>query len=473
MENSISELGDMMSSLQSQISYLAGNGRSNWRLSRGTSPLRLSQRPRTEEEELRQEAEDSEISAAEQRQTDALQPGAGSSPGGSSRTTPDISPSRRWVAPAPSVLLRNFSKQSLRIETKLSRTQTHSSRGGSQRATSRGSIGSAVFSALDEQLSLFGDLHEGGHAGHFHSGSHSVMPCGVLLPWSKPLLFWDLVCTSLLLVMCFYVPYRLAFLSQRVLSWPADAWLLVIDIVYLLDIGVTLSTAYYDYLGNLETRRMPIVWRYLRGWFVLDLVACFPSDWLYLLSCNLGRQPPKGDLLLALRGLRLLRSLRLISHQRVFTYLSHLFARLRVRTSYITILKRTITIFIFAHCNACLQFLMAVLAGLPPDCWVVRAGLHTQPEGSQYLASIFHATSQMLAVGHGIALPARDSEYATFIISLVLGANLYAVFVGTLISVIEDANGSHREYCKRVDMLQTWMAQRQVRGLARAAVHAR
>ena len=27
------------------------------------------------------------------------------------------------------------------------------------------------------------------------------------------------------------------------------------------------------------------------------------------------------------------------------------------------------------------------------------------------------------------------------------------------ISVIEDANGSHREYCKRVDMLQTWMAQ--------------
>ena len=38
----------------------------------------------------------------------------------------------------------------------------------------------------------------------------------------------------------------------------------------------------------------------------------------------------------------------------------------------------------------------------------------------------------------------------------------YAVFVGTLISVIEDANGSHREYCKRIDMLNTWMAQRQL-----------
>ena len=46
--------------------------------------------------------------------------------------------------------------------------------------------------------------------------------------------------------------------------------------------------------------------------------------------------------------------------------------------------------------------------------------------------------------------------------SLIMGANLYAVFVGTLISVIEDANGSHREYCKRIDMLQSWMAQRQL-----------
>lgn len=78
------------------------------------------------------------------------------------------------------------------------------------------------------------------------------------------------------------------------------------------------------------------------------------------------------------------------------------------------------------------------------------------------MASIFHTISQMLAVGNGLVGPVRDSEYVTFIISLVLGANLYAVFVGTLISVIEDANGSHREYCKKTDMLQTWMAQRQL-----------
>ena len=116
----------------------------------------------------------------------------------------------------------------------------------------------------------------------------------------------------------------------------------------------------------------------------------------------------------------------------------------------------------FAHWNACVQFLLAVLDGFPLDSWVERAGIRSAPLHTQYLASIFHAVSQMLAVGNGIAPPKRDSEYLTFIVSLVLGANMYAVFVGTLISVIEDANGSHREYCKRIDMLRTWMTQRQL-----------
>ena len=206
---------------------------------------------------------------------------------------------------------------------------------------------------------------------------------------------------------------------------------------------------------------------YLCGWGTFDLITCFPSDWIYLGVTMASGIAPNVNILIALRALRLGRTLRLLTHRRVFTYLWHVFARLKIRAAYVTILKRTMVTIVFAHCNACLQFLISVLEGLPADCWVVRAGIHSTPSHpvsieTQYLASIFHAVSQMLAVGYGVVLPERDSEYITFVISLVLGANLYAVFVGTLISVIEDANGSHREYCKRTDMLQTWMTQRQL-----------
>ena len=57
---------------------------------------------------------------------------------------------------------------------------------------------------------------------------------------------------TVLLIMCFYLPLRLSFLSDRVLSWPGDAWLVALDGICALDMIVGTSTAYYDFLGNLE-----------------------------------------------------------------------------------------------------------------------------------------------------------------------------------------------------------------------------
>lgn len=189
------------------------------------------------------------------------------------------------------------------------------------------------------------------HPGHSGSGE-SPISWGVLLPWSAYLLTWDFVCSIALLIMCFYLPFRLAFQSELALSWPGDAWLLAIDVIYLLDIGVAMSSAYYDYLGNLEARRSFILRRYAKGWMALDIVTCFPFDWIYLLWASTQDDEPQRfrDTVLALRALRLGRALRLMAHQRVFTYLSHVFTRLKIRAAYTTILKRTVVTIIFAHC---------------------------------------------------------------------------------------------------------------------------
>ena len=106
-------------------------------------------------------------------------------------------------------------------------------------------------------------------------------------------------------------------------------------------------------------------------------------------------QPAQQYVLLGLRALRLLRTLRLLTHRRVYIYVSHLFARLKIRASWVALVKRTVFTIVFAHCNACLQFLLAVLDGMPEDCWVVRAGIQHAPVTTQYYASIFHAVSQM------------------------------------------------------------------------------
>lgn len=82
---------------------------------------------------------------------------------------------------------------------------------------------------------------------------------------------------------------------------------------------------------------------YLCGWFLVDFVACFPTDWLYLAICHATGGKVAWRTLLWLRALRLLRVLRLMTHRRVFTYLLHtVFSRLKIRASYLTILQRTL-----------------------------------------------------------------------------------------------------------------------------------
>ena len=373
----------------------------------------------TEEEEAEREAEEAALTAAEDKARDSMRK---SGDDGRGELGSHVSSRFRKLAAFTRGLGR-LTPSKLSVDSRVSRvSSTFSLRSSSEGGESQGR--GVTFGPELGSLELFGDLYEGGHPGHTTSEGSGQISWGVLLPWSHFLLTWDLVCSSALLGMCFYLPFRLSFLSEQTLSWPGDAWLLVIDAIYLLDVGVAMSTAYYDYQGNLEARRSYIVRRYMRGWMLLDLVACSPFDWVYLIALALRNESPNSRVLLGLRALRLGRALRLTTHRRVFTYLSHVFSRLKIRASYLTILQRTIITIIFAHCNCCLQFLVAVLAGLPDDSWVVRAEIHELPVATQYVASVFHTISQMLAVGNGLVRPVRDSEYVTFIISLVLGANL-------------------------------------------------
>ncbi len=53
-----------------------------------------------------------------------------------------------------------------------------------------------------------------------------------------------------------------------------------IGIYYLLsNIGLNMYTGYYK-KGILVMRRRHVMWRYIKTWFFLDLIATFPYSWL-------------------------------------------------------------------------------------------------------------------------------------------------------------------------------------------------
>ena len=86
---------------------------------------------------------------------------------------------------------------------------------------------------------------------------------------------WDALCLVLLLYCSFYVPYSLAFDTSSFgdSSSPTDVVDILINCIFMIDIGLTFLTAYYDKQGFLvkDMRRISTV--YLEGWFIPDLAG--------------------------------------------------------------------------------------------------------------------------------------------------------------------------------------------------------
>jgi hypothetical protein len=71
------------------------------------------------------------------------------------------------------------------------------------------------------------------------------------------------------------VPYRLAFISgDDDITWQILSNL--VNIFFIIDMIINFTTAFYDEDFNFIINRKEIVKKYLKGFFILDLIAIVP-----------------------------------------------------------------------------------------------------------------------------------------------------------------------------------------------------
>ena len=74
------------------------------------------------------------------------------------------------------------------------------------------------------------------------------------------------------------IPFRLCFEVEAEGTW--KVFETMIDISFMLDIFVQFNTAFYK-KGNLINSRREICCNYVQSWFIIDLLASFPYDWVF------------------------------------------------------------------------------------------------------------------------------------------------------------------------------------------------
>lgn len=137
---------------------------------------------------------------------------------------------------------------------------------------------------------------------------------------------WDFLQLVFLSYVAFAVPYRLGF-SDSVTLWSAWFWFdLGVDLYFILDIVVSIHTAYYNALGELVVQPAAIRSNYVSSWFIVDLAACFPGNYISYAVDDGGDNSSR--MIKLLRMLRLLKLLRLARINRLIRKYEEEFASL-------------------------------------------------------------------------------------------------------------------------------------------------
>lgn len=73
--------------------------------------------------------------------------------------------------------------------------------------------------------------------------------------------------------------------------------------------------------------------------------------------------------------------------------------------------------------------------------------------GKQYSYAIFKAMSHMLCIGYGQQAPVGMSDVWLTMLSMIVGATCYAMFIGHATALIQSLDSSRRQYQEKVHEL--------------------
>ena len=323
---------------------------------------------------------------------------------------------------------------------------------------------------------------------------HSGM--GVIDPDGAAVRRWETGQALLLLLVALWTPFEAAgFLDAGTPSGlvVVDAAFLanrVIDALFFADMALCFALpfrAFAERGGGMQTRRVAlwnigrrdIAMRYLKGWFLVDLLAIFPFELTALVR---GKAEWRGAGFLRL--LRLLRLLKLLRVLRGNAALRRWHERSGVSFSALRLLKFAVVIVGMSHWVACVWGMIGLWGleraqrdaaqqhgsaafedGWPEGTtWLEhyfsgRGGWSTQRTSTLYTSSLYWAVTSMTTIGYGDIVGQSHTETAVAVVCMLIGAAVYSYVVGGVSNVVHSMDPLATKYLQRVDQVNTYMSE--------------
>ncbi len=250
---------------------------------------------------------------------------------------------------------------------------------------------------------------------------------------------WDLFLTLAAAAAYVAFSYRFTF---RIAGADLFAWLVVL--VFAVDIVLSFLSEVRQG-PNVVGDRASIARRYLRSWFVPDVVAALPLLVFLLLAGAWGRGGESAGVLLAVGLLPLVKIAKL----------APTFRRLQENLG-ITPAVMRLAVFVFL-------FMLAVHT-MALGWILIGAAEAGRPARDQYLRSVYWCTTTIATIGYGDYAPSHESNRQIFytIVVEIVGVGFYGYIIGNMASLIANIDVAKAAFLKRRDEVHDWLRSHQV-----------
>jgi len=266
--------------------------------------------------------------------------------------------------------------------------------------------------------------------------------------------FWEFIIGLNVLYTVLILPYVVSFLDDVGVAFTVIGF--ITDGIWFIDIILTFFMAFEDREDRLVTSRKKIIWRYLKGWFIFDLVSILPFDYMFGIRKSFNNLIRIAKLHKLFRFAKLTKFVRLLRFfkegNRFAKYLNTV---LRLTQGVDRLVMILFCFLIFCHIGACIWYLQAKLNENDPTNWLTRQEEVLGDSGLFYIyiSSLYYIIATTVTVGYGDIQAGNSIERIVAVVMMFIGAFIYSFIIGTLSSIMLARDAKEQEVESKLNTL--------------------